>query len=170
VSRFGKLVCLNGPLTGREYDLDADIITVGRGAETLIRLDDQFASRQHAEIRHFDNTYQVHDLQSKNGVFVDGRRLPGGGSAWLADGMELQFASTRFRFYDPSATVTAPSLIAVREPGLRVDITTRQVFVDGETLNPPIKTEAASSVRTRSLRPSGPKHRATFTMPISTAW
>ncbi|MBK8049782.1 MAG: winged helix-turn-helix domain-containing protein [Anaerolineales bacterium] len=141
MSRFGKLVCLNGPLTGHEYDLSSDIISVGRGAESTIRLEDQFASRQHAEIRHLDNTYQVHDLQSKNGVFVDGRRLPGGGNAWLADGMELQFASTRFRFYDPSATVTAPSLIAVREPGLRVDITTRQVFVDGEPLNPPLSVK-----------------------------
>ena len=113
----------------------------GRSAESTIRLEDQFASRNHAEIRRVDNAYQVRDLQSKNGVVVDGRRIPGGGTAWLSDGIELQFASTRFRFYDPSATVTAPSLAAVREPGLRVDITTRHVFVDGIPLDPPLSVK-----------------------------
>jgi hypothetical protein len=114
------------------------LIIVGRTAEAAIRLEDQFASRQHAELHYVDNAYQVHDLNSKNGVFVDARRLPSGGTAWLSDGVEVQFASTRFRFYDPSATVTAPSLIAVREPGLRADITTRQVYVDGTLLDPPL--------------------------------
>lgn len=141
MSRFGKLVCLNGPRAGQEVDLAADIIEVGRSAESAVRLEDQFASRQHAEIRHVDNGYQVHDLHSKNGVVVDGRRLPSGGSAWLSDGMEVQFASTRYRFYDPSATLTAPSLFAVREPGLRVDLATRQVYVDNALLDPPLSVK-----------------------------
>ena len=55
--------------------------------------------------------------------------------------MEIQFASTRYRFYDPSATLTAPSLFAVREPGLRVDLATRQVYVDGEQLDPPLSVK-----------------------------
>jgi DNA-binding response OmpR family regulator len=104
-------------------------------------LDDQFASRHHAEIRRQENAYQVHDLQSKNGVTIDGARLAAGGTVWLQDGSEVQFASTRFRFYDPSATVTAPSLIAVREPGLKVDMNTRQVFVDGILLDPALSTK-----------------------------
>ncbi len=138
MSRFGKLVCVNGPHAGQENELTEAVTVIGRSADVQIRLDDQFASRQHAEIRHVDNAYQVHDLMSKNGVFVDGRRLPGGGTAWLADGVEVQFASTRFRFYDPSATLTSPSLIAIHEPSLRVDNTTRQVFVDGVPLEPPL--------------------------------
>jgi hypothetical protein len=132
---------LNGPRAGEEYELNQEVMIVGRAIDAAIRLEDQFASRQHAELRHVDNAYQVHDLQSKNGVFVDARRLPGGGTAWLADGVEVQFAGTRFRFYDPSATVTAPSLIAVREPGLRADITTRQVYVDGVLLDPPLSVK-----------------------------
>jgi len=141
VSRFGRLVCVSGPRAGQEFELNQDVAIVGRGAESAIRLEDQFASRHHAEVRYIDNAYQVRDLQSKNGVFVDARRLPSGGTAWLSDGMEVQFASTRFRFYDPSATVTAPSLIAVREPGLRVDITTRQVHVDGVPLDPALSVK-----------------------------
>lgn len=141
MSRFGKLVCLNGPRAGQEIELIADVIAIGRSAESAVRLEDQFASRQHAEIRQIDNGYQVRDLHSKNGVVVDGRRLPSGGSAWLSDGMEVQFASTRYRFYDPAATVTAPSLLAVREPGLRVELATRQVYVDGVQLDPPLSVK-----------------------------
>ena len=141
MSRFARLVCLTGPQTGKEFDLDADLVGVGRAVDAGVRLEDQFASRQHAEIRRIDDAYQVRDLASKNGVLVDGQRLPSGGAAWLSDGMEVQFASTRFRFFDPSATVTAPSLLAVREPGLRVDTTTRQVSVDGVPLDPPLSVK-----------------------------
>lgn len=141
MSRFGKLVCLNGVRAGTEYDLPARTITVGRAPESDIVLHDQFASRQHAEIRYVDGAYQAYDLDSKNGVIVNGRRLPPNGSAWLEDGSEVQFASTSFRFHDPGATVTAPSLIAVREPALRVDPTTRQVYVDGVLLDPPLSVK-----------------------------
>lgn len=141
MSRFGRLICTSGSKAGSEYELIDELITVGRSAQSHIVLDDQFASRHHAEIHRHENAYQVHDLQSKNGVLVDGVRLSSGATVWLQDGSEIQFASTRFRFYDPSATVTAPSLIAVREPGLRVDMNTRQVFVDGILLDPPLSTK-----------------------------
>ena len=80
MSRFGRLVCVSGPNAGQEYELNQELIVVGRASEAAVRLEDQFASRRHAEVRHIDNAYQVQDLQSKNGVSVDGRRLPGGGT------------------------------------------------------------------------------------------
>lgn len=140
MSQNGKLICISGPQSGKEYDLVVDVITIGRASESIIPLEDQFASRHHAEIRRIDNAYQVHDLQSKNGVMVNGRRLALGATAWLEDGCEVQFASTRFRFRDPSATVTAPSLLAVSEP-LRIDIATRQVYVSGIPLDPPLSVK-----------------------------
>lgn len=141
MSHNGRLVCLSGPKTGAEYELNRDLMLVGRSNEAHLVLEDQFASRLHAEIRRVENAYQVHDLQSKNGVVVDGARLSAGGTAWLSDGSEVQFASTRFRFYDPSATMTAPSLLAVQEPGLRIDPATRQVYVDGVQVDPPLSVK-----------------------------
>ncbi len=141
MSRFGKLVCLSGPKAGLEFELPNRVVVLGRGQDADIVLDDQFASRQHAEIRKIDGAYQIRDLSSKNGVRINGRKLEEGGSAWLEDGCEVQLASTVFRFQDPAATVTAPSLIAVREPALRVDATTRQVYVDGVILDPPLSVK-----------------------------
>ena len=138
MTRYAKIVCLNGPRAGVEYTLDGKIITIGRAVDADITLEDHFASRQHAEIRRVDNAYQVHDLGSKNGILVNGRRLAAGATAWLDDGTEMQFASTHFRFQDPSATLTAPSVLAVKEPGLRVDPLTRQVYADGQLVDPPL--------------------------------
>jgi pSer/pThr/pTyr-binding forkhead associated (FHA) protein len=138
VSRFARLICLSGPKSGTEYPLTAEITSVGRSSESTIVLDDAYASRQHAEIRFMDGAYLVHDLQSKNGVLVDGRRLSSGGTAWLSEGNEVQFASTLFRFLDPSATLTAPALTSLRESGLRIDTATRQVSVDGAQIDPPL--------------------------------
>jgi pSer/pThr/pTyr-binding forkhead associated (FHA) protein len=126
---------------GAEYELTKTIVTVGRLTGLDIVLDDHFASRRHAEIHRIDNAYQVRDLESKNGVIVNGRRLAFGATAWLEDGCEVQFASILFRFHDPSVTVTAPSLIAVRELALRVDPATRQVYVDGVLLDPPLSVK-----------------------------
>lgn len=141
MSRSGKLVCLNGPRAGQEYELQPQVITIGRAAESTIVLEDQFASRHHAEIHYHDGAYQIRDLNSKNGVILNGHRLDGGAGAWLEEGAEIQLASTAFRFHDPAATVTAPALIAVREPALRVDNTTRQVYVDGLQIDPPLSVK-----------------------------
>jgi pSer/pThr/pTyr-binding forkhead associated (FHA) protein len=126
---------------GSEFELVRDTTLVGRANDVQLLLEDQFASRHHAEILKMDSAYKVRDLGSKNGVFVDGRRLEGDETAWLSDGTEVQFASTRFRFHDPSATVTAPSLRAVQEPGLRIDASTRQVYVDGALVDPPLSVK-----------------------------
>ncbi len=129
---------MSGPRVGTEYELSQEVTGVGRAPTSHIPLEDQFASRHHAEIRRVENAYQVHDLQSKNGILVDGKRLSLGGTAWLQDGSDVVFASTRYRFHDPAATMTAPTLLAVREPALRVELPTRQVYVDGVLLEPPL--------------------------------
>lgn len=138
MSRYPRLICLTGPDAGQEYELTQEVTRIGRALDCDIVLKDPYASRHHAEIQRRDDAYWVRDLESKNGVYVEGRRLSPGAGAWLDDGMVVQFASTRFRFHDPAATITAPSLIAARERGLRVDPVTRQVFVDGRLLDPPL--------------------------------
>lgn len=141
MAQFGKLISLSGPNTGKEYVLTEEVTSVGRDASSTIILQDSSVSRNHAEIRRIDNAYQVHDLKSKNGVVVSGRKLAPGSTDWLEDGCDIVFGSSRFRFQDPSATMTAPSLIAVNESGLRVELTTREVYVDGKRLDPPLSVK-----------------------------
>jgi hypothetical protein len=136
-----KLVCLSGPDAGTEYELSKEKILIGRSTSAFVNVNDGFVSRQHAELHFIDNAYRLHDLESKNGVFVNGSRLSPGATAWLEDGDELQLASTRYRFHDPSATITAAFLEALPETGIRVDSATRQVFIDGKVLAPPLSVK-----------------------------
>lgn len=140
-SQNARLVCLSGPDAGTEYELSKEQMLIGRSANASVVVNDGFASRQHAELHYIENSFRLHDLESKNGVFVNGNRLSPGATAWLEDGDELQFAATRYRFHDPSATITAPFLEAVPEPGIRVDSATRQVYIDGELLLPPLSVK-----------------------------
>ena len=50
-------------------------VTIGRGATNRLRLDDAQASRAHARLIQEDGGLFVEDLGSRNGTFVDGRRV-----------------------------------------------------------------------------------------------
>jgi len=58
-----------------EMDLDGPIIRIGRSDMCHITLDDALASREHAEIRLAPGGAHIRDLQSRNGVLVNGVRI-----------------------------------------------------------------------------------------------
>jgi pSer/pThr/pTyr-binding forkhead associated (FHA) protein len=86
-SGMGLLVVRRGPNAGSTYVLDRQVTTVGRHPESDIFLDDVTVSRRHAVVRQFDGTYQVDDVGSLNGTYVDHRRID---SEPLHDLAELQ--------------------------------------------------------------------------------
>jgi peptidoglycan lytic transglycosylase D len=52
-----------------------DSFTIGRGEEYDVPIMDKIVSRPHAEIRFEGDNWWVYDLQSSNGVFVDGTKV-----------------------------------------------------------------------------------------------
>ena len=88
-SQTARLVCLSGPDAGTEYELSEEKTQIGRSTSAFVTVNDGFASRQHAELHFIDNAYRLHDLESKNGVFVNGSRLSPGSTAWLEDGRRV---------------------------------------------------------------------------------
>ena len=61
------------------YELGAkDVVTIGRGKNCDITLNDTQASRLHCEIRKHPAVWVVSDLKSKNGTMVNGTPI----SAW----------------------------------------------------------------------------------------
>ncbi|HEY7725495.1 MAG TPA: FHA domain-containing protein [Anaeromyxobacteraceae bacterium] len=65
---------VEGPLPGRLFALGAEE-TLGRGGQATLQLPDALASRLHARVRRAPGGIEVQDLESKNGVAVNGRRL-----------------------------------------------------------------------------------------------
>jgi pSer/pThr/pTyr-binding forkhead associated (FHA) protein len=50
-------------------------IIVGRGRRSHLVIDDKFLSERHLEIRPEDGAFVLEDLRSKNGTFVNGKRV-----------------------------------------------------------------------------------------------
>jgi len=92
-----RLIIKNGGFEGMTYDLVADETLIGRNPTTDITLLDEGISREHALILYDeeDQVYTIEDLQSTNGMKVNGKRSR---SAALTDGDEIQLGSTRFQF------------------------------------------------------------------------
>jgi pSer/pThr/pTyr-binding forkhead associated (FHA) protein len=53
-------------------------ISIGRGSENSIVLDDVLASRRHAVIQKIKEEYFIEDLGSTNGTFLNGEPVPPG--------------------------------------------------------------------------------------------
>ena len=92
----GKLIVQSGPNRGVEYDISKPQITVGRGANNTIVLDDDTVSRNHAIIRFAAGQFQLTDNNSSNGTSVNGSLIA---EALLSDGDIITFGSTEMRFH-----------------------------------------------------------------------
>jgi serine phosphatase RsbU (regulator of sigma subunit) len=86
------------PKTGEPsaFPLGTRRVTIGRAAANDIVLSDQFSSSCHAVIAPTERGYALVDQGSKNGTFVNGRRVTG--EIDLARGDEIHIGSTRFFF------------------------------------------------------------------------
>ena len=67
-----KLISISGPLEGTIFSLaDADI-TIGREPSNSICIADLLLSRQHCRITREGDVFNLYDLGSSNGTFVNG--------------------------------------------------------------------------------------------------
>jgi predicted component of type VI protein secretion system len=70
-----QLVMQMGPKPGQVFDLIGSTMTLGRDELADIIIVDPEVSRQHLQLRETETGYQLKDLGSTNGTFVNGRRL-----------------------------------------------------------------------------------------------
>ena len=86
---------VEGTAGRRMHDLGDQVVTVGRGQESDIFLDDVTVSRRHAEIVQGDAGYRIRDVGSLNGTYVNRVRVD---AVDLRNGDEIQVGKYRFRF------------------------------------------------------------------------
>jgi pSer/pThr/pTyr-binding forkhead associated (FHA) protein len=70
-----SLVFASGPLGGSESALEKPRVTLGRGKDCDVVVDDPSISHHHAAFELGKNGYRVRDLGSTNGFVVNGARL-----------------------------------------------------------------------------------------------
>ena len=82
---MGMLIVRKGPNAGSRFILDAETTALGRHPDSDIFLDDITVSRRHAVVRRVDAGYEVTDVGSLNGTYVDHDRVDSAPLHNLAD-------------------------------------------------------------------------------------
>jgi len=71
-----RLEFILGPMASQVLQLAEEVTTMGSVAGATVVLADPAVSRKHAAIRKVDGGYELADLGSTNGVYVNGHKVP----------------------------------------------------------------------------------------------
>jgi len=122
-------------------------VTLGRGADCRVRIDDARVSRRHARISHLSDGVLLEDFGSRNGTRVNdtvvtgaARKLQAGDVVWLA-GVELVVARAPAAGFSPERedadldgiVVADPEMVRLFEAVKRVAAAPTTVLILGET-------------------------------------
>jgi predicted component of type VI protein secretion system len=72
-----RFIVRRGPQPNQSYDLNKDIVTLGRDITNDIVINDPEVSRHHLRMTRGAGGFTMEDLGSTNGTFVNGQRLTG---------------------------------------------------------------------------------------------
>ncbi|MCG8420727.1 MAG: FHA domain-containing protein [Proteobacteria bacterium] len=97
-SVYGRLVILSDNFAGREYELNRADMVIGRTDDNAIVVNHRSISRHHAKIVRENGRYAIIDLQSSNGVRVNGEEY---GKVELRRGDVIDLGHVRLRFVEP---------------------------------------------------------------------
>ncbi|RMF81212.1 MAG: FHA domain-containing protein [Chloroflexi bacterium] len=103
---MARLTMRRGPYSGRVYQITKEVTTLGRGNKNHIIIEDYEVSRHHCRFIQVMNDYEIHDLGSVNGTFINGQRLEG--SRLLRTSCLIELGNSITFEYDPEHTETQP--------------------------------------------------------------
>jgi hypothetical protein len=89
-----------------ELDLPLGVTTIGRSAECHLTIDDPLVSRRHARLIVGSDRVVIEDLNSRNGVRVNGAGSHG--PTQLREGDRIRVGSQEFVFRDRAFAIPAP--------------------------------------------------------------
>ncbi len=98
VSNQGRLVVISTNFAGQEFILDKPAMVIGRTDENDVWLDHRSISRHHAKVVLENGRYSIEDLQSSNGVRVNGEEY---GKVELRRADVIDLGHVRLRFVEP---------------------------------------------------------------------
>lgn len=93
------LIIHRGPNRGERFLLNSPETSIGRSGENDVLLDDVTVSRKHANIRRAGERFELIDLGSLNGTYVNNNSIA---RATLTSGDEVQFGKFHMLFVQNS--------------------------------------------------------------------
>ena len=127
VSELPFLVAQIGPLIGCKWAITGELL-IGRGEDCDIVIPDRQVSRFHLKlIPHIDKPLEIKDLGSKNGSFLNGKKI--NESVYIKDGDQIKIALVQ-NFIFVSSDSTVPLGNAKKASGrLLIDSRARRVWL-----------------------------------------
>jgi predicted component of type VI protein secretion system len=133
-----RLAITKGTGAGRDHAVGTECV-LGRAPDVDFVLEDNLVSRRHARVFREGEGYVVEDLGSRNGTFVDGRKVARAG---LEDGATIKVGSTELAFRQKSLVESGPSRPAAPVPARPV-APTQPVPVRPAPAAPPVPVRPA---------------------------
>ena len=143
------------------YEIFDTEVTIGRGASNGVQLHDSAASKFHAAVRNIQGHWKLIDLESRNGVAINGQRR---NQHWLHDGDTLSIGTSTLRYAAEGAR-EGPPVLALEG----IDDEIEEVIEDVDAALPQMLDEevieslpmsSASTVSPRTPAPSTPSRGA----------
>jgi hypothetical protein len=97
---MAKLLVQESGAEAREFDLVDAEVHIGRELDNALRIPDPSISRHHCVIRKAGSGFEIQDLQSSNGVLVNGNRVQ---ASPLKHGDRVTLGQIQITFLDPDA-------------------------------------------------------------------
>lgn len=95
LEKIPSLIIIDGSDSGQVYKLTTSAVSVGRGSNANIRLNDKTVSRKHFLLEVNPSHVTLIDLQSSNGTYVNGDRVL---KKRLANGDKVRVGNTAMKF------------------------------------------------------------------------
>ncbi|MCK5645381.1 MAG: FHA domain-containing protein [Anaerolineales bacterium] len=98
------LISQTGKLTGTRWALDRDEIIIGRSPNCDFVIPDRQVSREHARLYRSEDGFYIHDMDSKNGTYLNGSTISK--PTLLQDGDVIQVAlAVKLMYLGTEATI-----------------------------------------------------------------
>lgn len=101
-----RLTIRRGPEVGKVFELENEVITIGRASHNEIVLNDNDVSRSHCQLRRTNSAYEIKDLDSTNGTFIDGQRVLA--NRMLRHGQQIELGESITLAYEDNHTPDLP--------------------------------------------------------------
>src|SRR5690242_6905635 len=156
------LIVQRGEDIGRRYDLDTTQLTVGRGSDNDMVLNDPMVSRYHAVVKRHGNRYSVIDLGSSNPVVINDQAFEPGMPHQLQHRDVVFIGKTVFSFQNRT-----PGAAQAQPPASRPDQTIARP--QSGPLNPPRPDYGSSFAPPSAAERPAPPVTPTLETPIAPA-
>lgn len=131
------LIAQNGLLESKQWLIEQELV-IGRDPSCEVVIDDRQISRRHARIFFMDDVSYVEDLQSKNGTYINHKRIYE--ITRLTEGDVIQIALIQeFLYISSDATIPLSEAQVYRM--LYIDNENGSVWIKDQKVDPPLSIQ-----------------------------